>query len=112
MSLKECSFDPKVFKKIREHLLEHEIGKVLFYEVVWEAYLHGLLSGEPFSADRTLLKAAASIKNIRRREQERQPPDDDPANPSADFPGESLRDEMHEDSNVPEARLVRKGKGK
>jgi len=70
------------------------------------------LSDEHFSVDGTLIEATASIKSFRRRQQEHQPPDDDPGNPSVDFRREALRNETHESSTDPEARLMRKGKGK
>ena len=109
MNLMERSFDPTMFTKNRQRLLEHKIGQALFDEVVWEANRQGLLSDEHFSVDGTLIEAAASIRS---RQEERQPPDDDPGNPSVDFRGEALRNETHESSTDPEARLMRKGKGK
>ena len=112
MNLMERSFDPTVFTKNRQRLLEHKIGQALFDEVVSEADRQGLLSDEHFSVDGILIEAAASIKSFRSRQEERQPPDDDPGNPSVDFRGEALRNETHESSTDPEARLMRKGKGK
>ena len=112
MNLMERSFDPTVFTKNRRRLLEHRTGQALFDEVVGEADRQGLLSDEHFSVDGTLIEAAASIKSFRRRDEERQPPDDDPGNPSVDFHGERLRNETHESRTDPDARLMRKGKGK
>ena len=40
------------------------------------------------------------------------PPDDDSGNPSVDFRGEGLRNETHGSRTDPEARLMRKRKGK
>ena len=80
MNLMERSFDSTVFTKNRRRLMEHEIGQALFDEVVWEADRHGLLSDEHFSVDGTLIEAAASIKSFRSRQEEEQPPDDDPGN--------------------------------
>ena len=107
MNLMERSFDPTVFTKNRQRLVEHKIGQALFDEVVSEADQQGLLSDEHFSVDGTLIEAAASIKSFRSRQEERQPPDDDPGNPSVDFRGEGLRNETHESSTDPEARLMR-----
>ena len=112
MNLMERSFDPTVFTKNRRRLLEHRVGQALFDEVVLEADRQGLLSDEHFSVDGTLIEAAASIKSFRRRDEERQPSDDDPGNPSVDFRGEALRNETHQSSTYPEARLMRKGKGR
>ena len=112
MGLMERSFDPTVFTKNRRRLLEHRVGQALFDEVVVEADREGLLSDEHFSVDGTLIEAAASIKSFRRRDEQEQPPDDDPGNPSVDFHGERLRSETHESRTDSEARLMRKGKGK
>ena len=112
MNRMERSFDPTVFTNNRRSLLEHRIGRVLFDEVVWEADRQSLLSDEHFSVDGTLIEAAASIKSFRRRDEERQPPDDDSGNPSVDFRGETLRNETHRSITDPEARLMRKGKGR
>ena len=80
--------------------------------MVWEADRRGLLSDEHFSVDGTLIEAVASIKSFRRRDEGEPPPDDDPGNPWVDFRGERLKNETHESRTDPEARLMRKGKGK
>ncbi len=112
MNLMERSFDPTMFTKNRRRPLQHRIGQSLFDQVVVEADRHKLLSDEHFSVDGTLIEAAASIKSFRRRDEEQQPPDDDPGNPSVDFRGERRSNETHQSSTDPQARLMRKGKGK
>ena len=112
MNLMERSFDPTVFTKNRNRLLEHRAGQALFDEVVWEADRRGLLSDEHFSVDGTLIEAVASIKSFRRRDEGEPPSDDDPGNPWVDFRGERLKNETHESRTDPEARLMRKGKGR
>ncbi len=92
--------------------MEHRIGQALFDQVVVKADRQGLLSDEHFRVDGTLIEAAASIKSFRRRDEERRPPDDDPGNPSVGFRGERRRNETHQSSTDPQARLMRKGKGK
>ena len=106
MNLMERSFDPTVFTKNRRRLLEHRIGQALFDQVVVKADRQGLLSDEHFSVDGTLIEAAASIKSFRRRDEEHQPPDDDPGNPSGDFRGERRSNETHQSSTDPEAQLI------
>jgi len=113
MNLVEPSFDATTFSKNRQRLLEHELGQRLFDEVVAEAQERGLLSDEHFTVDGTLIEAAASLKSFRPRDGE--PPDskdDDPGNPSVDFHGERRSNATHQSSTDPEARLLRKGKGK
>ena len=51
MNLVEPSFDPTVFTKNRQRLLEHRLGQQLFDEVVAEAHERGLLSDEHFTVD-------------------------------------------------------------
>ena len=63
--------------------------------------------------DGTLLEAAASLKSFKRRDGS--PPsttDDDPGNPSVDFRGQRRSNATHQSTTDPEARLIRKGKGK
>ena len=62
--------------------------------------------------DGTLIEAVASIKSFRRREDHEGPSDDDPGNPWVDFRGERLKNETHESRTDPEAKLMRKGKGR
>jgi transposase len=109
----EPSFDPSVFTKNRERLLKHEVGQQLFDEVVGRAHARGLLSDEHFTVDGTLIEAAASLKSFKPKEGE--PPattDDDPGNPSVDFHGEKRSNKTHQSTTDPDARLMRKGKGK
>ena len=113
MNLMEPSFDATTFTKNRKRLLEHQVGQALFDEVVLEADRRGLLSDEHFTVDGTLIEAAASLKSFKPREGEAPTTtDDDPGNPSVDFRGERRSNATHQSSTDPEARLLRKGKGK
>jgi transposase len=113
MELFESSFDATTFTKNRERLLKHAVGQQLFDQVVSEAHRRGLLSDEHFTVDGTLIEAAASLKSFKPRDG--QPPptsDDDPGNPSVDFHGEKRSNATHQSTTDPEARLLRKGRGK
>jgi len=113
MNLMEPSFDPTVFSKNRERLLQHRVGQALFEEVVVAADARGLLSDEHFTVDGSLIEAAASFKSFQRRDGD--PPkttDGDPSNPSVDFHGEKRSNATHQSTTDGEARLMRKGKGK
>jgi transposase len=113
MQLMEPSFDATTFTKNRKRLLEHAVGQRLFDTVVGEAHARGLLSDEHFTVDGTLIEAAASLKSFKSRDGE--PPqstDDDPGNPSVDFHGEKRSNATHQSTTDPDARLLRKGKGK
>ena len=113
MNLIEPSFDATTFTKNRERLLKHGVGQALFGEVVLEADRQGLLSDEHFTVDGTLIEAAASLRSFNPRDGD--PPrttDADPGNPSVDFHGERRSNATHQSATDPEARLLRKGKGK
>jgi transposase len=113
LPLLERSFDPTSFSKNRQRLLDHEVGRELFDLVVAQAQEQGLLSDEHFTVDGTLIEATASLKSFKPREGA--PPkttDDDPGNPSVDFHGEKRSNATHQSTTDPEARLLKKGKGK
>ena len=111
MDLMERSFDATVFTKNRQRLMDHDVGRALFDEVVWAADGEGLLSDAHFSVDGTLIEAAASLKSFRPKEGAPPPTDDDPGNPSVDFRGKRRSNETHASTTDPEARLLRKGPG-
>jgi transposase len=109
----EPSFDPTVFTKNRGRLLEHEAGQQLFDEVVGQAHERGLLSDEHFTVDGTLIEAAASLKSFKPKDGDApNSTDEDRGNPSVDFRGERRSNKTHQSTTDPEARLMRKGKGK
>ncbi len=113
MNLIEPSFDATTFTKNRERLLKHGVGQALFDEVVLEADRQGLLPDEHFTVDGTLIEAAASLNSFKPRDGD--PPrttDADPGNPSVDFHGERRSNGTHQSTTDPEARFLRKGKGK
>ena len=113
MDLYEPGWDHSTFTKNRPRLLNFTVGRRFFDEVVYQADARGLLSNEHFTVDGTLIEAAASLKSFRRRDGEPPAaPPDDPGNPSVDFHGERRSNATHRSTTDPEARLMRKGKGK
>ena len=106
-------FDASTFSKNRERLLEHDVARQFFDAVVRQARAAGLLSDEHFSVDGTLIEAWASLKSFRPTARpKREPPPDDPGNPSVDFRGERRGNATHQSTTDPEARLARKGPGR
>ena len=69
------------------------------------------LSDEHFTVDGTLIEAWASLKSFQRKDQ-KNPPPDDPGNPTVDFHGEKRSNDTHESTTDADARLARKGNGK
>lgn len=107
MDMDEPAFDPTSFTKNRARLLEHDVAGHFFNCVVEQARKAKMLSAEHFSVDGTLIEAWASMKSFR-------PKDDSQSdnNGWADFRGKKRSNETHESKTDPEARLMRKGKGK
>ncbi len=114
MDLLEPGFDASSFAKNRERLLRHEVAQRFFDEVVLQADGLGLLSDAHFTVDGTLIEAAASLKSFRPKDGQHapDPAPDDPGNPAVDFRGERRSNATHASVTDPDARLMRKGKGK
>ena len=112
MNIRVGSFDQSTFAKNRTRLLAHEVTGRFFGAVVSEARRQPLLSEEHFSVDRTLLEAWASLKSVRPRDEEGDPPAGAGGrNPWKDFRGERRSNATHVWTTDPEALLARKGQG-
>lgn len=118
MSLDEASFDASTFSKNRDRLLNHDVGKKFLDAVVRQARGQGLLSDDHFTVDGTLIEAWASMKSFKPKEGGEQDssgkddPPDDPGNTSVDFKGQKRSNKTHQSTTDPEAKLLKKGKGK
>jgi len=102
---------PTTFSKNRDRLLDGDIARAFFEDIVAQARGLRLLSDEHFTVDGTLLEAWAGQKSFRRKGQPPSPPDD-PGNPTVDFHGEPRLNDTHESTTDPDARLFKNGKGK
>ena len=71
----------------------------------------GLLSDEHFTVDGTLLEAWASQKSFQPQGDGPTPPPDDPGNPTVNFHGETRKNDTHQSTTDPDARLYQKGAG-
>jgi hypothetical protein len=114
MSLMEPSFDPTVFTKNRQRLLEHDVARRFFDAVVAQADQRHLLSDEHFTVDGTLIEAAASLKSFRPRDE---PPNQGsdggtPSNRWVDFHGEQRSNATHQSRTDPEALLAKRVRAK
>ena len=114
LSIDDPVWDVTVFTKNRERLLKGEVAQSFLAAVVGQADAQGLLSDQHFTVDGTLIEAWAGQKSFKRKDgKEVKPPsDDDPGNPSVDFHGEQRRNDTHQSTTDPAARLARKGPGK
>src|SRR5262245_24918172 len=111
MNLDEAVWDPTVFTKNRDRLLDGDVAREFLAEVVNQAQEQNLTSDEHFTVDGTLIEAWASLKSFQRKGEKQTPPDD-PGNPTVNFHGEKRSNETHESSTDPDALLARKGNGK
>src|SRR5262249_13159927 len=102
---------PTTFTKNRDRLLDGDIARAFFDEVVAQARVQRLLSDEHFTVGGTLLEACAGQKSFRRKGQRPDPPDD-PGNPTVDFHGEQRLNDTHASTTDPDARLFKNGRGK
>jgi transposase len=111
MNLDEPVWDVTVFTKNRDRLLDGDVAREFLCEVVNQARAKNLTSDEHFTVDGTLIEAWASLKSFPCKGQ-KNPPPDDPGNPTIDFHGETRSNETHESTTDPDALLARKGSGK
>ena len=111
MNLDEAVWDVTVFTKNRDRLLDGDVARDFLCEVVNQAREKNLTSDEHFTVDGTLIEAWASLKSFQRKDQ-KNPPTDDPGNPTIDFHGETRCNQTHESTTDPDALLARKGSGK
>lgn len=111
LSMDDPVWDATVFTKNRDRLLEGEVAAAFFTEVLAQAKAAGLVSDEHFTVDGTLLEAWASQKSFRRRSAP--PPDtrDDPGNPTVNFRGDHRKNDTHQSTTDPDARLFKKSTG-
>jgi len=113
LPLDEPVFHVTSFTKNRARLLTSEIAEAFFAAIRGQAEAHKLLSREHFSVDGTLLEAAASLKSLRLRDEDEEPPASGGGrNPDVDFHGERRGNLSHRSTTDPGARLARKGSGK
>jgi transposase len=97
-------WDHSTFSFNCDRLFDDEIAQRFFEHTELLAQMKDLASNENFSVDGTLLEAWASHKSFRRKDGK----DDD----SDDFHGTRRSNDTHASTTDPDARLMRKGKGK
>jgi transposase len=108
LNMDEPVWVASVFSKNRDRLLEGEIAEQFFAQVLDQAREADLLSDEHFSVDGTLIEAWASQKSFQRKDRPAPPRADDRGNPTVNFHGEQRRNDTHESTTDPDARLARK----
>ena len=102
LAIEDAVWNHSVFSKNRDRLIEHDVVTDLFNATIEMADKRGLLSGEHFSVDGTLIQAWASHKSLRRKDGK----DDD--GPPENWHGQRRSNDTHESATDPDARLYRK----
>jgi transposase len=112
MSLEERGLDQSNFSRLRERLDQTDLACRFFDAVVSEARKRGLLSDEHFTVDGTLIEAwASTAKSLRHKGK---PPSDGGPDDQGmvNFRGERRSNATHESKTDPDAKLMKKGKGR
>ncbi len=102
LAIEDPVWNHSVFSKNRDRLIEHDAVTELFNATVEMAEERGLLSGEHFSVDGTLIQAWASHKSMRRKD------GSDDGRPPEDWKGQPRNNDTHESTSDPDSRLYRK----
>ena len=100
LELDEPVWNHAVFSKNRERLLNQEVARKFFAQVLEQAQPY--LSDEHFSVDGTLIEAWASHKSFQKK---------DGGDTPGEFRGQQRKNDTHESKTDPEAKLYRKSKG-
>ena len=113
LSMDDEVWDHSTFSKNRDRLLEADIVRKFFEQILDQGRAQGLLSDEHFTVDGTLIEAWASQKSF-------QPKDGDPLGPASggngrnedvDYRGQKRSNETHASTTDPDARLAKKSQG-
>jgi transposase len=112
LNMDDKIWDPTVFSKNRDRLLEGRIALRFLEEVAAQAREAGLTSDEHFSVDGTLIEAWAGQKSFKAKDGS----DDEGGsrggrNPDVNFKGKERRNDTHQSTTDPQARLYRKASG-
>lgn len=111
LSMDDKVWDATVFSKNRERLLDGDIARIFFEQVLSLARSQHILSNEHFTVDGTLIEAWAGHKSFKKKGGKSSNSSDDPGNPTVDFRGEKRSNETHESTTDPDARLYKKAAG-
>lgn len=108
LGMEDSAWDHSTYTQNRDRLIQHDVVKALFGQVMKQAEAAQLLSSEHFSVDGTLIRAWASHKSFVPKEGP--PPDQggSKSNPDVNFKGQVRRNQTHASTTDPDARLATK----
>jgi len=102
--------DHTTFSKNRDRLLDADVARKFLEAVLRHPKVKRFLSDDHFSVDGTLIEAWASLKSVRAKDGNDEPPSPG-RNGERDFHGETRSNDTHASTTDPEAKLYRKGNG-
>ena len=102
LAIEDTVWKHSVFSKNRDRIIKHDAVTELFNATVEMARRKGLLSGEHFSVDGTLIQAWAGHKSVRRKD------GSDDGRPPENWRGEKRSNDTQESKTDPDSRLYRK----
>ncbi|MBV9911092.1 MAG: IS5 family transposase, partial [Sinobacteraceae bacterium] len=108
LSMGDAAWDHSTYTKNRDRLIEHEVVRALFGQVMQQAKQAQLLSDEHFSVDGTLIRAWASHKSFVPKDGPPPPSSGSRSNPEVDFKGQKRTRDTHQSKTDPDAELFRK----
>jgi|SRR5579884_3975770 len=115
LGMNEAVWHPTVFSKNRDRLMKGDVAREFFAQVLRQARRKRLLSSEHFTVDGTLIEAWAGQKSFRVKDEEDPlkppPPADSGSNPTVNFHKQQRRNDTHESTSDPWARLFKKTRG-
>jgi transposase len=103
-------WDHSTFSKNRDRLLDADVAAKFLEAVLRHHKVKRFLSDDHFSVDGTLVEAWASLKSFRAKDGSDEPPSAG-RNGERDFHGEKRKNDTHESTTDPDAKLYRKGDG-
>lgn len=111
LNMDDPVWDATVYSKNRERWLSSDVAGAFFRQVVAQARQLDLLSDEHFTVDGTLIEAWASQKSFKPQAGGGAEPPAEGSNPEVNFRGEKRRNDTHQSTTDPEARLYKKAQG-
>ena len=111
LDMESGGLDQSNFSRLRERLVETDIARRFFDEVVRLARKDKLLSSDHFTVDGTLIDAWASFKSFKRKDDDEPPKSGGDGTGMVDFKGEKRSNATHRSTTDPDAKLMRKGNG-
>jgi transposase len=112
LGIEDPVWDVTVFTKNRDRLLDGDVAARFFRAVLRQPQVGALLSDEHFTVDGTLIEAWASMKSFRPKDSDEPRGSVGGRNAERDFHGEQRSNATHASTTDPDARLIRRGRGK